>query len=140
MGILDDAGRLMGEARKAPRPSIAESLKLSADAAEQANRIQAGGGVNGLNGVSANPFDNLNAMNALTRGSGTVVSLDETGEQINGARVYRVVFDVTADGVDAPVRREHRQLIAAAALGIWQPGSVLPVRFDPADESVVMIG
>lgn len=140
MGILGDGARLIGEAWKAPRPGFAESIKQSADAAEAANRMRAGGGVDGLNGVSANPFENLAAMNSMARGSGTVVSVAPTGEELGGAAVYLVVFDVVADGMDAPVRREHRQVISAAALGNFQVGSVMPVRFSPDDPSAFMIG
>ena len=53
--------------------------------------------------------------------------------------VYDVTLNVVADG-HAPFEVVHRQMIAAAALGNWQVGKMLPVRFDPANPTQVTIG
>ena len=87
-----------------------------------------------MNGVSYNPFENMAAMNAGVKGSATVVSLVDTGTKLADTPVYDVTMDVVADGQPG-FRTVHRQVIAAAALGNWQAGKVLPVRFDPNDAS-----
>lgn len=139
MGVFDDLGRLWDASRQQPRPGFAEGLKQAADAAEAANRMRANGGAEGVNGVSFNPFENAAAMATMTRGTGTVVELRDTGEKFDTATIYDVTFDVVADGHPG-FRVVHRQMIAAAALGNWQPGKTLPVRFDPADTSQIIIG
>lgn len=139
MGVFDDFGRIWDASKQIPRPGLAEGLKQAADAAEAANRLRDGGVPQGVNGVSFNPFENAGAMAAMTSGSGTVVELTDTGERFDTATIYDVTFDVVADGHPG-FRVVHRQLIAAAALGNWQPGKVLPVRFDPTDTSAIVIG
>ena len=139
MGVFDDFGRLWDASKQNTRPGFAEGIKQAADAAEAANRMRAAGAPQGVNGVSFNPFENAGAMAAMTRGSGTVVELKDTGERFDTATIYDVTFDVAADGHPG-FRVVHRQLIAAAALGNWQPGAVLPLRFDPKDTSQVVIG
>ena len=34
----------------------------------------------------------------------------------------------------------HRQMIAAAAIGNWQPGKIITLRVDPNDKTKVMLG
>jgi len=58
-------------------------------------------------------------------------SIVDTGRKFDRTSIYDVTLDVVADG-HAPFQVVHRQMIAAAALGNWQPGKVLPVRFAPA--------
>jgi hypothetical protein len=81
----------------------------------------------------------MQGMAAATRGSGTVVSIVDTGEKFQEASIYDVTLDVKSD-THPSFRVVHRQMIAAAALGNWQPGKMLPVRFDPANTSQVTIG
>ncbi len=141
MGILDDMGRLFDAAKDAPRPTISEGIKQAADSAEQAKayREAAAAGQGGFGAASANPFANAAAMNAGLRGSGTVVSIADTSEKFAEASIYAVTMDVTADGIP-PYQVVHRQLIAAAALGNWQPGKVIGLRIDPNDHQSVMLG
>ena len=137
MGVLDDMGRLWDASRQMPKKSFSDKMKDAADGAEAAAAMQkaaAAGAPTGLNGVGFNPFENMAAMNAGVRGSGTVAAIADTGQKIAGASVYDITLDVVADGQPG-FRATHRQLIAAAALGNWQVGKVLPVRFDPNDAS-----
>jgi hypothetical protein len=135
MGVLDDMGRLWDASREMPKQSFADKMKLAADGAEASAAMQkaaAAGGPTGMNGVSYNPFENMAAMSAGVKGSATVVSMVDTGTKIADTPVYDVTMDVVADGQPG-FRAVHRQVIAAAALGNWQAGKVLPVRFDPND-------
>jgi hypothetical protein len=132
MGVLDDMGRMWDASKQLPRKPFGERMKDAADAAESAAELAKNGPPPPPNGVSYNPFENMAAMNAAVRGSGTVASITDTGEKIDGASVYDLTIDVIADGQPG-FRATHRQLIAAAALGNWQVGKVLPVRFDPND-------
>jgi hypothetical protein len=95
-------------------------------------RAAAAGAPTGANGVSFNPFENMAAMNVGVKGSAAVVSLVDTGSKLADTPVYDVTMDVVADGQPG-FRAVHRQVIAAAALGNWPPGKVVPVRFDPND-------
>lgn len=144
MGAFEDFGRIWNVASKNPRPGLVEGLKQAADAAEKAQEMKEGlaasGGVpQGVNGQSFNPFDNMQSMAAATRGTGTIVRLDDTGQVFDTAKIYDVTFDVVSDSAPS-FRVVHRQMIATAALGNWTPGKTLPVRFDPANTSQVTIG
>jgi len=135
MGVLDDMGRIWDASQQMPKQSFADKMKIAAEGAEASAAMQkaaAAGGPTGMNGVGYNPFENMAAMNAGVKGSATVVSLADTGTKLAGASVYDVTMDVVADGQPG-FRTVHRQVIAAAALGNWQAGKVLPVRFDPND-------
>ena len=135
MGVLDDMGRIWDASQQMPKQSFADKMKIAAEGAEASAAMQkaaAAGGPTGMNGVGFNPFENMAAMNAGVKGSATVVSLADTGTKLAGASVYDVTMDVVADGQPG-FRTVHRQVIAAAALGNWQTGKVLPVRFDPND-------
>jgi len=135
MGVLDDMGRLWDASQQMPKQSFADKMKLAADGAEASAAMQkaaAEGGPTGMNGVGYNPFENMAAMNAGVKGSATVVSMVDTGTKLADTPVYDVTMDVVADGQPG-FRAVHRQVIAAAALGNWQAGKVLPVHFDPND-------
>jgi len=137
MGVLDDMGRMWDASQQMPKKSFSEKMKDAADGAEAAVAMQkaaAAGAPTGMNGASFNPFENMAAMNAGVRGSATVVSIVDTGTKLADTPVYDVTMDVIADGQPG-FRTVHRQVIAAAALGNWQAGKVLPVRFDPNDVS-----
>ena len=103
-------------------------------------QMAANGGVpQGVNGQSFNPFENMAGMAAATRGQGTITKIVDTGEKFDTASIYNVTFTVVADG-HAPFEVVHKQMIAAAALGNWQVGKMLPVRLDPANPTQVTIG
>ena len=144
MGLIEDAGRIWDVSKKNTRPGLIDGIKQAADAAEAAQAMKeqmaANGGVpQGVNGQSFNPFENMQAMAAATRGTGTVVKLVDTKEKFQEASIYDVTFNVVSDSHPA-FEVVHRQMISAAALGNWQPGKTLPVRFDPANPTQVTIG
>ena len=144
MGVLDDMGRIWDASKDNPRPGMIQGIGMAADAAEAAKamreQLAANGGVpQGVNGQSFNPFENLAGMQAATRGQGTVTKLVDTGEKFDTASIYDVTFHVVSD-THPPFEVVHRQMIAAAALGNWQVGKMLPVRFDPANLTQVTIG
>ena len=144
MGVLDDMGRIWDASKGNPRPGLVQGIGMAADAAEAAKAMQANGVPQGLNGQSFNPFENMQGMAAATRGTGTVAKLTDTGEKFAPAgqpqaSIYDVTLDVVSD-TQAPFQVVHRQMIAAAALGNWQVGKTLPVRFDPANLTQVTIG
>jgi len=144
MGAFEDLGRIWDASKNNPRPGLVEGLGMAADAAEAAQAMQqqmaANGGVpQGVNGQSFNPFENVQGMAAATRGTGTVAKIVDTGEKFQEASIYDVTLDVVSD-THPSFQVVHRQMIAAAALGNWQPGKTLPVRFDPANLTQVTIG
>ena len=144
MGLIEDAGRIWDVSKKNQRPGIVDGIRQAADAAEAAQAMKeqmaANGGVpQGVNGQSFNPFENMQGMAAATRGTGTVTKLVDTKEKFQEASIYDVTFNVVSDS-HAPFEVVHRQMISAAALGNWQVGKTLPVRFDPANLSQVTIG
>jgi len=144
MGAFEDMGRIWDVSKKNKRPGLVQGLSQAADAAEAAQAMKeqmaANGGVpQGVNGQSFNPFENMAGMAAATRGTGTISKLTDTGEKFDAASIYDVTFDVVSDG-HPPFQVVHRQMISAAALGNWQPGKTLPVRFDPSNLTQVTIG
>jgi len=144
MGVFDDVGRLWDVSKKQQRPGFVQGIKQAADAAEAAQEMKEqmaanGGAPQGLNGDSFNPFDNIAGMTTMTRGSGTITKFVDTGETLDDAHVYNVTFDVTADGHPG-FSVVHKQVVSAGALGNWQVGKVMPVRFDPANLTQITIG
>jgi hypothetical protein len=142
MGIFDDIGRIMDASKDAPRVGLSDGLKQAADHAEQAKvyREQAAAAAAGLGGApSFNPFVNAAAMNSAVAGTGTVKALTDSGQKFETTTIYDVTLEVTLDG-EEPFEVVHRQMIAAAAIGNWQPGKTIPVRVDPTDKTKVMLG
>lgn len=144
MGMLDDLGRILDASKDNPRPGMAEGLANAADAAEAAKVWQQSAAAAAASGVTGgapgfNPFQNAAALNAAIPGSGVVTALTDTGQKFDTASIYDVSLDVTIDG-QPPYPVVHRQLIAAAALGNWQPGKVISLRVDPVDKTKVMLG
>lgn len=144
MGILDDMGRLFDVAAKQPKqPGFRESVANAADMAEQAQAYKesyeaaAAGGTAGAPGF--NPLLNAAAYSTAKRGSGVVKAIVDTGQKFETTTIYDITLEVTLDG-ESPYEVVHRQMIAAAALGNWQPGKVLPIRVDPNDKTKVMLG
>lgn len=139
MGVFDDVGRIWDASKDNPRPGLVQGIGMAADAAEAAKAMQAAGVPQGVNGQSFNPFENMQGMAAATKGTGTVTKLVDTKEKFQEASIYDVTFNVVSDGHE-PFEVVHRQMISAAALGNWQVGKTLPVRFDPANPTQVTIG
>ena len=139
MGVFDDVGRIWDASKDNPRPGLVQGIGMAADASEAAKAMQAAGVPQGVNGQSFNPFENMQGMAAATTGTGTVTKLVDTKEKFDQASIYDVTFSVVSDGHE-PFEVVHRQMISAAALGNWQVGKTLPVRFDPANLTQVTIG
>jgi hypothetical protein len=139
MGVLDDMGRIWDASQDTPRPGLVDGIRQAADAAEAAKVLREGGVPQGVNGQSFNPFENMQGMAAATRGTGTITKLVDTKEKFQEASIYDVTFSVVSDGHE-PFEVVHRQMISAAALGNWQVGKTMPVRFDPANLTQVTIG
>ncbi|MGC3953177.1 MAG: hypothetical protein QM804_02795 [Propionicimonas sp.] len=140
MGVFTDLWRLIrvaGEQRR--RLDFAESLRLSADAAEFWSQVDPNGPAGTHGAATANPFANLDFYRAGIPASGTVVSLEPSGNTLDGVGVYDVVLDVRIDG-QAPYRTTYRTVIAGAAMTNWQPGKVLPFRVSPADPHALLLG
>ena len=103
-------------------------------------QMAANGGVpQGVNGQSFNPFENMAGHGGGDARNGHGHEAGDTGEKFDDATIYDVTFDVVSDGHPA-FEVVHRQMISAAALGNWQLGKTLPVRFDPANPTQVTIG
>ena len=139
MGVFDDVGRIWDASKDNPRPGLVQGIGMAADAAEAAKAMQAAGVPQGVNGQSFNPFENMQGMAAATKGTGTVTKLVDTKEKFQEASIYDVTFNVVSDGHE-PFEVVHRQMIETAAMGNWQPGKTLPVRFTPPDLTQVTIG
>lgn len=142
MGILDDVGRIMGAAAQTPRPGMSDAIKQAAESAEQAAQLRgdaaaASGATAGAPGF--NPFQNAAAYNSAVRGTGVVKAITDTGQRFAETPIYDITLEVTIDG-KPPYEVVHRQMIAAAALGNWQPGKTTTLRVDPVDPTKVMLG
>lgn len=140
MGVFRDLFRLTKAGyTQTVNTDYRENLRQSADLAEQF----AGLGPNAVTGTHgaavANPFTNMAAHGQMIQGSGTVVSLTDTGKRIGDTVVYAVQLDVTLPGESA-YRTVYQTVIAEGALHNWQPGAVLPVRVSPNDRNSVMLG
>jgi hypothetical protein len=136
MSVIRDVLRLMKAGlEQSAHTDYAENLRLSADLAEQYTQ-----GFPATHGAAgANPFTNMAAMDTWVRGSGRVIGLTPTGQVVAGTAVYAVDFEVTVEG-RTPYRATYQTVIAPAALHNWQPDALLPVRVDPANPQVLMLG
>lgn len=141
MGVFDDAARLIGAAAQNPKPGVSDAIKQAADAAEQAAQFRGDAAASGATAGAPgfNPFQNAAAYNSAVRGSGVVKAIVDTGQRIAETPVYDITLEVTVDGTP-PYEVVHRQMIAAAALGNWQPGKTTTLRVDPVDPTKVMLG
>ena len=145
MGVFDDVGRILDASEGTPKVGLTDGIKNAADAAEQMKLWQQRAAAGAASGATAgapsfNPFENMAAYGNAIPGSGVVTALTDTGQKFETTVIYDVALDVTLnDGTPAyPV--VHRQMIAAAALGNWQPGKVITLRVDPANKTQVMLG
>ena len=93
----------------------------------------------GFGALGANPFANAAAYNAAIPGNGEILSLIDTGTTLAESHIYDVGLRVTIEGRE-PYEVVHRQVLAAAVLGGWQPGTVIALRVDAIDPTQVMLG
>jgi hypothetical protein len=132
----DDLKELKKKADAQPKVSMLDGVKMANQAMDQAQVYQDAVASQGL---SADPMANMAAMSQGVQGNATVKSTAETGQQINGTPVYEVVLTVQVPGQEA-YDVTHKQVIALAAIGNWQPGAIFPVRVDPNNPQSVIIG
>lgn len=72
-------------------------------------------------------------------GQGVLKALRDTGVQVNMQPQFEIDLDVTVPGKDTyPVT--ITRVVQLSALPMYQPGSTWPVKVDPDDPNVVIIG
>ena len=111
-----------------------DGLKLANQAMDQVPVWQQQGAMaQGLtNGVS-------NTYASGIPGTATVNALSDTGTMLNNAPVMEIDLTVQVPGRE-PYNVKHRQLVAFAAMGNFQPGKTFPVHVDQQDPSKIVIG
>lgn len=120
----DELKDLKRKADAQPKTSMLDGVKMANQAMDSAAEYQATMG---------------GAFNAATPGSATVTAIQDTGTQINGAPVVELDLMVTVPGRE-PYPVKHRQVISPVVMANFQPGSVITVRVDPADQSKIILG
>ena len=68
-----------------------------------------------------------------------MTAVADTGTRINESPVVELDLMVTVAGRE-PYPVKHRQVISPVVMANFQPGSVITVRVDPADQSKIIIG
>ena len=68
-----------------------------------------------------------------------MTAIADTGTRINESPVVELDLMVTVPGRE-PYPVKHRQVISPVVMAGFQPGSVITVRVDPADQSKIIIG
>jgi len=80
---------------------------------------------------------NRRVLRSGRSGEGRVVSVAQTGTYINNNPVVRITLEVTpSDG--RPFQAETEKLINQIQIPQYQPGAVLPVRYDPDTQEVAI--
>ena len=131
----DELKELKRKADAQPKTSMMDGIKMANQAMDQAAEYQAPMG----GPAGANPFANAAAYSQTTPGSATVTAIQDTGTRINESPVVELDLMVTVAGRE-PYPVKHRQVISPVVMANFQPGSVITVRVDPADQSKIIIG
>lgn len=151
MSVIRDLLRLLRVTRELPPlPSMRETIRQSADIAEQWGRVAeafadpraaaAPAGSGGPYGAAtADPFANLAFSQTGLQASGTVIGCTPEGSAVDGLTVYAVLLEVRIEGRE-PYRATYRTVIAEAARHNWRPGAVLPFRVSPDDPEALLLG
>jgi hypothetical protein len=130
----DELKDLKRKADAQPKVSMMDGIKLANQAIDQVPMWQQQGAMaGGLTGGMANTYA------SGIPGSATVKGLSDTGTLLNGAPVMDIELTVSVPGRE-PYDVTHRQLVAFAALGNFQPGKTFPVHVDQQDPSKIVIG
>jgi hypothetical protein len=128
----DELKELKRHADAQPKTSMMDGIRMANQAMEQApmwqQQAQQMGGMGGM-GTYQNG----------TAGSATVTAINDTGTMVNNAPVMELDLSVTVPGRD-PYPVKHRQLVALAAIGNFQPGKTFPVHVDNGDPTKLVIG
>jgi hypothetical protein len=130
----DDLKDLKRKADAQPKVSMLDGIKLANQAMDQVPVWQQQGAMaQGLtNGVA-------NTYASGVPGTATVNALSDTGTMLNNSPVMEIDLTVQVPGRD-PYDVKHRQLVAYAAMGNFQPGKTFPVHVDQQDPSKIVIG
>ena len=129
----DELKELKRKADAQPKVSMLDGIKMANQAVDQAQVWQQqGAGMAGMAGAAATYSQGI-------AGSATVTGLSDTGTMINNAPVMDIDLTVTVPGRE-PYPVKHRQLVAFAAMGNFQPGSTFPVHVDQQDPTKIVIG
>jgi len=132
----DELKDLKRKADAQPKVSMMDGLKLANQAMDQAQVWQQQGMEAQAMGVG---MPGAATYASGIPGSATVNGLSDTGTMVNNAPVMEIDMTVTVPGRD-PYPVKHRQLVAFAAMGNFQPGKVFPVHVDQNDPSKLVIG
>jgi hypothetical protein len=132
----DDLKDLKRKADAQPKVSMLDGIKLANQAMDQAPVWQQQGAdaMAAMNGIGG-----MNAYASGIPGQATVNGLSETGTVVNNAPVMELDLTVAVPGRE-PYTVKHRQLVAYAAMGNFQPGSSFPVHVDQQDPTKLVIG
>jgi hypothetical protein len=128
----DELKDLKRKADAQPKVSMLDGLKLANQAFDQAQVYQQqAGAMQGMAGAAV--------YSQGIAGSATVTALNDTGTMVNNAPIMELDLTVTVPGRE-PYEVKHRQLVAFAAMGNFQPGKVFPVHVDQQDPTKIVIG
>lgn len=72
-------------------------------------------------------------------GQGVITALRDTGVQVNMQPQFEIDLTVTVPGKD-PYPVTIKRVVQMSAIPMYQPGAVFPVKVDPDDPSVAIIG
>jgi hypothetical protein len=132
----DELKDLKRKADAQPKVSMLDGLKLANQAVDQAQVWQQQGAA--MQGMAAGIPGAATFASGIP-GSATVNSLSDTGTMINNAPVMELDLTVSVPGRE-PYQVKHRQLVAYAAMGNFQPGKTFPVHVDQQDPTKLVIG
>ena len=126
----DELKELKKKADAQPKVSMMDGIRMANEAMDQAPMWQQQGAqMQQMAGAYANG----------AAGSATVNAISDTGTMVNNAPVMELDLTVNVPGRE-PYQVKHRQLVAFAAMGNFQPGKVFPVHVDQQDPTKIVIG
>ena len=129
----DELKELKRKADAQPKVSMMEGIKMANQAMDQVPVWQQQG---------AEMMAMANGAGAYATGlagNATVTAISDTGTMVNNAPVMELDLTVNVPGRE-PYQVKHRQLVAFAAMGNFQPGKVFPVHVDQQDPTKIVIG
>jgi hypothetical protein len=132
----DELKDLKRKADAQPKVSMLDGLKLANEAMDSAQVWQQQGA--GLQSMAGGMPGAATYASGIP-GNATVNALTDTGTMLNNAPVMELDLTVNVPGRDA-YQVKHRQLVAFAAMGNFQPGKSFPVHVDQNDPSKLVIG
>lgn len=116
----DELKELRQRADAMPKRSMMDAVKMGNEAIQQGTDMQA-------------------LYTTGVQGQATIHRVADTGTLINYNPVYEFDLTVTIPG-QQPYEVTHRQMVAHAVVGNFQPGVTTPVRVDPTDQTKLIFG